>query len=299
MRIKWASCVLVLALAALPAFAEDEGEAGTEALAAESGAGEEAPEASLEPLSGRVARAGFTTQVVDREPQDSITSLSNDASRILFFSEFRGLEGQTLSHVWERDGTEMARVAIVVGGSRWRAYSAKNLDPSWLGEWKVNVVDEEGRVLRSESFEYIAADAQPDVDEAVAEAQADVDEAVAEAQADAEEAVAEALADAEEAVAEAQADAEEADTEEEAAEAQADAIEAVAEARADAIEAVAEAKADAIEAVAEAQADVVEAAGEAQADVDEAVAEAQADAEEAAAPSEEAVEEPDAPAAVE
>jgi hypothetical protein len=168
MKIKWTNCVLVLALAALPAFAEDEGEAGREALATESEAGEAAPEASSEPLSGRVARAGFTTQVVDREPQDSITSLPNDASRVLFFTEFSGLEGRTLTHVWERDGTEMARVAIAVGGSRWRVYSTKNLEPSWLGEWKVSVVDEEGRVLHSESFEYVAAEAQPAAEEAVA-----------------------------------------------------------------------------------------------------------------------------------
>ena len=154
MKIQWANCVMVLALAALPAFAEDEGEAAMEAPATESEAGEAAPEASLEPLSGRVARAGFTTQVVDREPQDSVTSLPNDASQILFYSEFSGLEGQTLTHVWERDGIEMARVPFVVGGSRWRVYSTKNLEPSWLGEWKVSVVDEEGRVLRSETFSY-------------------------------------------------------------------------------------------------------------------------------------------------
>jgi len=168
MKMEWANCVLVLALVALPAFAEDEGEARTEALATEGEAGEAAPEASSEPLSGQVARAGFTTQVVDREPQDSVESLPNDVSQILFFSEFSGLEGHTLTHVWERDGTEMARVPIVVGGSRWRVYSTKNLEPSWLGEWKVNVVDEEGRVLHSESFSYVAAEAQPAGEEAAA-----------------------------------------------------------------------------------------------------------------------------------
>jgi hypothetical protein len=168
MDIRWASCVLVLALAALPAFAEEEGEARTEALATESEAGEAATEASSEPLAGRVARAGFTTQVIDREPQDSVTSLPNAASRILFFTELSGLEGQTLTHVWERDGVEMARVPIVVGGSRWRVYSTKNLEPSWLGEWKVSVVDEEGRVLHSESFSYVAAETQAAAEETAA-----------------------------------------------------------------------------------------------------------------------------------
>ncbi len=167
MKNRWANCILALTLAALPALAEDESGSGTEARASEPEAAEAAPEASPEPLSGRVARAGFTTQVVDREPQDSVTSLPNDASQILFYTEFSGLEGHTLTHVWERDGIEMARVPFVVGGSRWRVYSTKNLDPSWLGEWKVSVVDEEGRVLHSESFSYVAAPVQPTSEEVV------------------------------------------------------------------------------------------------------------------------------------
>jgi len=164
----WASCALVLALAALPAFAEDEGGAATGSLAAQSEMGEAAPEASVEPVSGRVTRAGFTTQVVDREPRDSVTSLGNDAMQILFFSEFSGLQGHTLTHVWKRDGMEMARVPFAVGGSRWRVYSTKNLQPGWLGEWKVDVVDETGRVLHSESFSYVAAEEQPAASEIAA-----------------------------------------------------------------------------------------------------------------------------------
>lgn len=168
MKNRWANCVLALALAALPALAEDESGPGTGAVASEGEAAEAAPEAPSEPLSGRVARAGFTTQVVDHEPQDSVTSLPSDASQILFYTEFSGLEGHTLTHVWECEGTEMARVPFVVGGSRWRVHSSKNLDPSWLGEWKVSVVDEEGRVLHSETFSYIAAAAQPAAEEAAA-----------------------------------------------------------------------------------------------------------------------------------
>jgi hypothetical protein len=157
----WTSCILALALAALPALAADEGGPGTDPLTGEPEAAEAAPEATSEPPSGRVARAGFTTQVVDREPQDSVTSLSNLATQILFYTELSGLEGHTLTHVWERGGTEMARVPFAVGGERWRVFSSKNLDPSWLGEWKVSVVDEEGRVLHSESFSYVASPMRP------------------------------------------------------------------------------------------------------------------------------------------
>ena len=161
MKNGWANCILVLTLASLPALAADEGGPGTDAPTGEPEATEEAPEATSELLSGHVARAGFTTQVIDREPQDSVTSLSNLATEILFFTELSGLEGHTLTHVWERGGTEMARVPFAVGGERWRVFSSKSLDPSWLGEWKVSVVDEEGRVLHSESFSYVATPIQP------------------------------------------------------------------------------------------------------------------------------------------
>jgi hypothetical protein len=152
--------VLALALAALPALATNEdGMAGAaqgdvEAAAAESQA---APMASAEPASGSVARASFTTQVVDREPQDEITSLPSDVSEILFFTELSGLTGHTVTHLWEHEGSELARVPFQVQGSRWRVHSTKQLQPGWVGSWTVSVVDEDGTVLRSESFEYVAA----------------------------------------------------------------------------------------------------------------------------------------------
>jgi hypothetical protein len=192
MKTRWANCVLVLALAALPALAEVEGAAEVESEApavdgdATAGdAAEATPEASPEPLTGRVLRASFTTQVVDREPQDSVTSLTSDQWRIFFFTEFIDLEGHTLTHLWEREGIEMARVPFVVGGPRWRVYSTKNLGPSWLGEWKVSVLDENDRVLHSENFSYVSAPAQPILEEGPAvaeEAAAPAEEAAAPAE---------------------------------------------------------------------------------------------------------------------
>jgi hypothetical protein len=103
---------------------------------------------------GSVARATFTSAVVDREPQDSLESLGNDHREVAFFSELRGLEGQTVTHRWEHAGEVAAEVPIEVGGQRWRAYSTKRLDPSETGEWTVSVVDASGRVLETDSFEY-------------------------------------------------------------------------------------------------------------------------------------------------
>lgn len=117
-----------------------------------------------EPMAnGHVARATFTTGVAGREPMDEVKRLSNESTQILFFTDLRDLQGQTVTHTWERDGKVMAKVPFSVGAPRWRVYSSKSLDPSWIGEWSVKVVDASGQVIHAEFFEYVsAATAEPE-----------------------------------------------------------------------------------------------------------------------------------------
>jgi hypothetical protein len=98
------------------------------------------------PSAGSIARASFTTAVLEREPQDSIAELANDRDRVFYFTELRDFEGQTLLHRWEFKGQVVGEVPFSVGGPRWRVYSTKNLEPAWLGEWTVKVVDESGTI---------------------------------------------------------------------------------------------------------------------------------------------------------
>lgn len=104
-----------------------------------------------------VARASFTTAVQDREPVDQVGQLTNDNGVVYFFTEIRGLSGQTVTHRWEHGGEVKAEVNFTIGGDRWRVWSSKNLQPDWLGEWKVSVVDAGGNVLSQESFAYAPA----------------------------------------------------------------------------------------------------------------------------------------------
>ena len=114
--------------------------------------------AQPETRNGIVARAVFTTQIVDREPVDELTELANDSERIYFFTDLRGMAGQIITHQWEYDGKVMADVKFKVGsGSRWRVYSSKNLLPVWTGEWTVSVIDENGTSLNVSTFTYTTA----------------------------------------------------------------------------------------------------------------------------------------------
>ncbi len=111
--------------------------------------------------SGRVARAIFTTGIVDREPVDNLETVPNSTTRIYFFSDLRELAGQIVTHRWEYNGQTMAEITFKVGaGARWRVYSSKNLLPAWTGTWTVVVSNESGQVLQTSTFDYVAAAAQ-------------------------------------------------------------------------------------------------------------------------------------------
>jgi hypothetical protein len=163
-QIRRATAFMALVLVAVPALAQEESAPLEETAAPAETTSAETGEAGAEISAGRVTRASFTSEIIHREPQDSITSLSNEHFGIVFFTELNDLDGHTVSHVWERDGAEMARVPFVVNGPRWRVYSTKKLEPSWTGEWTVRVEDESGRVLHTESFSYtpVAAGAGPE-----------------------------------------------------------------------------------------------------------------------------------------
>ena len=123
------------------------------------GSASAAEEVEAEVAKGSVARGVFTTAVVDREPQDELESLPNDHAQVYFFTELKDLAGQQVTHRWEWNGQVMAEVTFDVGGDRWRTHSSKNLQPIWLGEWTVTVVDANERELATQRLDYTAADA--------------------------------------------------------------------------------------------------------------------------------------------
>ncbi|MFW5452431.1 DUF2914 domain-containing protein [Thioalkalivibrio sulfidiphilus] len=105
-------------------------------------------------LAGEVARAQFTTGVVDREPVDAVRGVSADTDRLFFFTELRDLQGQHVVHRWEYAGEPVAVVGFDVGGPRWRVWSSKQMEPEQTGTWRVYVVKEDGSVLASEELSF-------------------------------------------------------------------------------------------------------------------------------------------------
>ena len=105
---------------------------------------------------GTVARSAFTSSIEDREPVDTLQQMNAVEQKVYFFTELRDMEGQTATHRWELNGDVMAEVAFEVKGSRWRVWSSKNLQPEWVGEWKVSVLNSANDVISETSLNITA-----------------------------------------------------------------------------------------------------------------------------------------------
>ena len=147
-----------VALAAAPqAAASPPPDESAQAIEASAAGGEQGDAPLEEAPRGWVERAALTASVVDREPQGRVKQLTNDRDRVFYFTEVRGMTGETLIHRWELSGEVVVEVPLVIGGPRWRTYSTKQLDPAALGDWTVSAIDASGRVLSSDGFSYVEA----------------------------------------------------------------------------------------------------------------------------------------------
>ncbi len=106
---------------------------------------------------GTVARSVFTSSIDNREPVDTLQQMNALEQKVYFFTELRDMEDQTATHRWELNGEVMAEVAFEVKGPRWRVWSSKNMQPQWVGEWKVSVLNSANEVISETSLNVTTA----------------------------------------------------------------------------------------------------------------------------------------------
>ena len=102
-----------------------------------------------------ISNAEFAMEIKDRTPLNIIEELDTSFGKIYFFTNIRNLQGQSIRHRWIYKNKVMAEVEFDINGPRWRVWSSKNLWPTWLGEWSVEVLNANSEVLYKKEFNYI------------------------------------------------------------------------------------------------------------------------------------------------
>lgn len=154
------SVSLVFIASCITAHAQSEAESPAPVTAETEELASAESEAASESSTGTVARGIFTSDVQNHEPVDQLSEATTDTSTVLFFTELKDFQGETVTHRWEYNGESMAEVKFQVGGPRWRVWSSKNMMPEWEGTWTVSVVNGNGDVVASETLAYSATSAE-------------------------------------------------------------------------------------------------------------------------------------------
>ena len=101
-----------------------------------------------------ISQAVFAKSVEDRVPIEVVTQIDNSQNKIYFFTNIRYLTGDRITHRWIFKDRVKAEVSFDIDGERWRVWSSKNLWHTWTGPWTVEVVNREGEVLLTKTFEF-------------------------------------------------------------------------------------------------------------------------------------------------
>jgi hypothetical protein len=99
-------------------------------------------------MAAEVTEAVITTGISERRPVDAGETFPASVGRLYCFTELTGAADGKITHVWYREGQEMARIELPVSSSHWRTWSSKTLLPEWTGKWEVQILDGSGNLLK-------------------------------------------------------------------------------------------------------------------------------------------------------
>jgi len=100
-----------------------------------------------------VSEAAIATGMEGLTPQGAADSFESSVGKLYAFTKIAGADEETLvKHHWFHEDQLMAEVELPVRSASWRTYSSKTIAPAMAGQWKVDVLGQDGTLLKSIPF---------------------------------------------------------------------------------------------------------------------------------------------------
>lgn len=92
--------------------------------------------------------------VVDRKIVDAGASFPADVGKLFCMVNVLGAKTPVeINQVWYFGETERAKVTLPIKSAAWRTYSSKIIQVHEVGKWRVDILDLDGKVLKTVEFE--------------------------------------------------------------------------------------------------------------------------------------------------
>jgi hypothetical protein len=103
-----------------------------------------------------VTDSAICRDVENLECVDPKEEFSANVGRLYCFTRIAGAQVNTeVTHVWYYGDSERARIALAVRSTNYRTYSSKRIQPHETGQWRVEVLDSNGTVLKTIPFSVV------------------------------------------------------------------------------------------------------------------------------------------------
>ena len=115
--------------------------------------GQEKPKVEFAAKEMALARAVVGTGVDQMEPVGAAETFPAATEKVFCFIEANNIpQDMELSFVWSLGGKEVRKINLPVkAGPKWRTWAHKNV-AGQKGDWKVEIKDAEGKVLKEVKF---------------------------------------------------------------------------------------------------------------------------------------------------
>ena len=103
----------------------------------------------------KITEMAVTTKIVKGNPIDSVRRISSSSVKALYcFTRLSAStdEDTVIKHVWYKDDVVVGEYELPVKGRHWRTYSRKMVEKAAAGDWRVEVLDSEGNILKTVKF---------------------------------------------------------------------------------------------------------------------------------------------------
>ncbi|HLO27349.1 MAG TPA: DUF2914 domain-containing protein [Geobacteraceae bacterium] len=103
----------------------------------------------------KVTEMAVTTKIVRGNPIDAVRRISSTSVKALYcFTRLVNPGGSetVVKHVWYKDEKPVSEQVLKVKGEKWRTWSKRLIDRESVGEWRVDALDSDGKLLKSVKF---------------------------------------------------------------------------------------------------------------------------------------------------